>query len=353
MKKLLLISLAVVLISPVFVKAVTVEELLAKIQALTQQINELKAQLAQVQQGTTAWCHDFNTNLGIGYSGSEMVALARAIENDKDHTYNGTPAVGVYDEMTASTVVEFQEKYREEILTPVGLQHGTGYVGKSTRAKLNKLYGCGGNAIPNPAPTPKPISCPQYAPPSDDFCVGGKIVSSGRDENGCAQPPKCVSQTSCVKEGESLGAVVPGNNLQCCAGFVAQIPEGLVGGRGTCVKSTSTPSITVLSPNGGENWKVGETHAIKWSSKYSSMAAYPTITIKLTDTRPTANILPNTALIDKVFDTGSYDWKIPSKLGSISLGGNTYKVKIERDIGNVGVDIDSSDSTFIIGYLPD
>jgi len=50
---------------------------------------------------------------------------------------------GDFGESTASAVSGFQQKYADEILTPLGLKYGIGYVGGSTRKKLNSLYGCG------------------------------------------------------------------------------------------------------------------------------------------------------------------------------------------------------------------
>jgi hypothetical protein len=37
----------------------------------------------------------------------------------------------------------------------------------------------------------KEKNCPQYMPPSSDFCKGGNIVGGGLDTNGCQLPPKC------------------------------------------------------------------------------------------------------------------------------------------------------------------
>ena len=33
--------------------------------------------------------------------------------------------------------------------------------------------------------------CPEYTPPSPDFCEGGTVVDGGKDECGCQQPPDC------------------------------------------------------------------------------------------------------------------------------------------------------------------
>jgi len=51
------------------------------------------------------------------------------------------PATGWFGPITKKAVIAFQENYADEILAPWGLTEGTGIVGKTTRAKLNKLLG--------------------------------------------------------------------------------------------------------------------------------------------------------------------------------------------------------------------
>ncbi len=150
---------AITIMMPAFASAQTVADLQTQIAALLAQLKALQQQLA-VAQGNS-WCHTFSMNLKIGQSGAEVVALQTALQ---------TAGVQVtanenFDDQTASAVTGFQEKYASEILTPNGLQYGTGYVGIATRAKLNALYGCGLQTIPIPpiippssTPTPTPIS---------------------------------------------------------------------------------------------------------------------------------------------------------------------------------------------------
>lgn len=113
-------------------------------------------------------CHNFNTNLKLGDGGQSQngqtgVRARNAIDDDvaaliivlsKEGLLNYNQVVqpgsagtsiksNYFSETIASAITAFQEKYASEILTPNLLQHGTGYVGASTRTKLNALYSCG------------------------------------------------------------------------------------------------------------------------------------------------------------------------------------------------------------------
>lgn len=112
----------------------------AQITQLLAKIAQLEAELARVLAGQPAWCHTFNANLRYGDSGSEIEALQTALEKQGLYQKGTNPAS--FEDYLASSVVAFQEKYISEILTPYRLTRGTGFVGPSTRAKLNQLYGC-------------------------------------------------------------------------------------------------------------------------------------------------------------------------------------------------------------------
>ncbi|MFH1668106.1 MAG: Ser-Thr-rich GPI-anchored membrane family protein [Candidatus Komeilibacteria bacterium] len=145
-------------------KAITVVELQQQIDQLMAQILVLQEQIKEAQ-GTpsVAWCHTFNTNLRIGDGGmdggsrsadnidNDITALIKALSKENFLDYDqvvqsGTAGSSIratyFSETVASAVVGFQEEYKDEVLTPWKLVRGTGYVGSSTRTKLNQLYGC-------------------------------------------------------------------------------------------------------------------------------------------------------------------------------------------------------------------
>ena len=126
-------------------KAMTAAEIQVLITSLQDQITDLQKRLSGIADEEASWCHNFNRNLKYGNNGNEVKALQRALYEEgfsplpykkEDKNY------GNFEEYTASAVVGFQEKYKKEILTPWRLNHGTGFVGSTTRKKLNELYGC-------------------------------------------------------------------------------------------------------------------------------------------------------------------------------------------------------------------
>ncbi len=132
----------------------TAAELMAEINRLTAILVQLQQQIALLRgteapgtapivcQGVT-----FTRSLSQQMIGDDVKCL-QGILNQSSDTQVAASGVGspgqetsYFGALTTTAVIRFQEKYRSEILTPVGLFNGTGYVGNSTIAKLNQLIG--------------------------------------------------------------------------------------------------------------------------------------------------------------------------------------------------------------------
>jgi len=268
-KKLSLLVLSVVFIFSLKINAleardISTEELQQMIAQLQQQIAQLQEQLSQkTQPEPEHWCHDFNVNLKIGDKSNEVELLRMALVKEGfENIFHSqmTPPESIYfDEQLASAVSGFQEKYAEEILAPWGLTHGTGFVGKTTRTKLNKIYGC----------------------------------------------------------------------------------------------EITKPYIKVISPNGGEEWKIGETYNITWESKGIDKI---NIGLQLFDSQksiigPAYPIVKNTDA-----SKGIYSWNIKSSNIYVSPQINTtakfYKISIvSTSFRNTGIGADESDNYFTIAKI--
>jgi hypothetical protein len=119
---------------------------------LQQMINDLLAQVAQLQgqttptTGGTMTCDSFLMDHGQGSEGAEVMRLQQFLNMDPDTRVAMAGSVGsagmetmFYGPATAAAVSKFQVKYRAEILSPLGLVNPTGYWGAGSRAKANAL----------------------------------------------------------------------------------------------------------------------------------------------------------------------------------------------------------------------
>jgi len=95
------------------------------------------------------------------------------------------------------------------------------------------------------------------------------------------------------------------------------------------------PTITVTSPNGGENWQVGTAHPITWTS--TDLTGNISIFLVGTD-NPSTNML---VIARDIPNTGLFNWIIPN-----IPGGTSYRVHI-RSVLNAAIN-DMSDNPFTI-----
>jgi murein DD-endopeptidase MepM/ murein hydrolase activator NlpD len=76
-------------------------------------------------------------NLAVGDRGNDVKVLQELLA--KEGLYPASLITGFFGSLTSRAVARFQEKYSSEILAPLGFSKGTGFVGPSTRNKINQL----------------------------------------------------------------------------------------------------------------------------------------------------------------------------------------------------------------------
>lgn len=114
----------------------------------------------------------FTQNLSLGSTGAQVLALQKILNRDSDtliaNIGPGSPGneTSYFGSLTRMAVIRFQEKYATDVLTPVGLSQGNGYVRLYTRAKLNALFPLTTDAPTSVAAPEQSVSTVQPAPPS-------------------------------------------------------------------------------------------------------------------------------------------------------------------------------------------
>lgn len=149
--------------------AQTNTELQAQIQILLAKIQELQSQFTNPSTIQINLTRD----LREGMSGSDVKALQQFLNSDPATAVaiSGIGSKGnettYFGPATKAAVIKFQNKYRSQVLTPVGLSYGTGFVGASTRAHINAL---GKTVTPTtPVVTPPVTSDPTPTTPSESI----------------------------------------------------------------------------------------------------------------------------------------------------------------------------------------
>ncbi|MCR4328168.1 MAG: dockerin type I domain-containing protein [Patescibacteria group bacterium] len=223
----------------------TLAQLMAQVQALLSQVQALQQQLATQQGGNTSspatpapvtltnpgttsvpsgFCYSWTKNLQIG-DGRTIEGAPTSFDRDISVLYQALGQFeGLFDyesvaqpgaagsslrtthftEWLASKVSQFQEKYASEVLAPYGITKGTGYVGPSTRKKLNQLYECGKAQIPIPAVTvTESVKCVFSGSDNSESCYSSDgrytfngIGTAGGDISG-TQGSQIVWKSSC------------------------------------------------------------------------------------------------------------------------------------------------------------
>ena len=114
-----------------------------------------------------------------------------------------------------------------------------------------------------------------------------------------------------------------------------------VTGNSMTIVSSTQPSITVISPNGGEQWQIGKAYEIKWLS--SGIAASNNVQIELSGTNIYRKFVANVP-----GSSGAFLWTVPSNL----ISSDKYSISVTCYLcyaaNNNQVVADSSNAPFSI-----
>jgi len=125
----------------------TIEELQEKIAEILNQIQALQSQLSEVvgesEYGGIPASFVFTKNLAYGERSDDVKYLQTILKKEIGSPVypEDVEATGYFGSITKEAVIKFQEKHSSEVLFPLDLTQGTGFLGQKTRDKLNSLLG--------------------------------------------------------------------------------------------------------------------------------------------------------------------------------------------------------------------
>jgi len=168
--------------------ALTAAELQVQIDALMAQLATLQVQLGALQgTGTgavTCTIASFTRALKQGMSGDDVKCLQIVLNSDAATKLadSGVGSSGnetmYFGPLTKAAVIKFQEKYASEILASWGLTSGTGFVGSTTRAKLDTFLTGGGVVTP---PDDGEVGTAATVSLASDTPIAGSVALNAQD----------------------------------------------------------------------------------------------------------------------------------------------------------------------------
>lgn len=124
-------------------EALLIAQLQQQLTELQEKISQVKVKIAGLlaQKNRTTNCQAaFEQSLQLGVSGNSVKCLQVFLSGQGKDIYPEAIVSGFFGQLTKQAVIRFQQKYANEILTPLGLKFSTGIVGPATLAKIKTLF---------------------------------------------------------------------------------------------------------------------------------------------------------------------------------------------------------------------
>ncbi len=122
-----------------------------------------------------------------------------------------------------------------------------------------------------------------------------------------------------------------GSGLLALSGFGTSLPV---------INDTVDPTLSIISPNGGEAWYIGDTRDITWSATDTNILS------NSVNIWYTLNVTDSTSIIENTLNDGIHPWALPS----VQSYNARVRIKVSDSFGNFAQE--ASAGPFSITYVP-